>query len=423
MKTIEAIAILDSRFEEFNLSILDYCANHNIAISYDKYDYDISFEKYLEMLFAKIYNKMITSNVDHIMVFGPYLNVNFKNIKPELFISEDLDLSFFKPIIENESWSFFVVNNTSKVLNSIRKIIGIDQKINPIAICSSKYKSSIKDYINSIKNTFIECNLKIKEESRENVIFTFLNKNNIFNSFCTSFNDSELSFESRIANVKKEKFDIKISNSKHYFNDICITSLYTDNIVNYAKYSLDSIYTYCNKNLISYKVYDKPILENAAPNWSKPFIISSILDHYDTVVWIDSDCFITNKNFDIRSFSNSIPKDFIVFKDPSSLFDFNSGVMIFKKSKFTIELLNEVKSDVLSRMDKTGIYTSGGDQLSFVKKRKELDRYGYNSIIMPSEIMNSHPLEHKDSHFLVHAMGYGHEYRENYLSYLHKKNI
>lgn len=422
MKDVEAIGIFDSRIEDFNSSIINYCEKHNISLSYTKFNNDIKHIKYLELLFIKLYDRMLNSESNYFIIFGPYLKINFQNIKPDLFFSKNFDMLFFESFFLEESWSFFIVKKTDAMLSSLKKIIGIESQITPFEKCANLYSNSIKEYHSKIKNTLSSYNVDIVDNFNRNVIATFSRKKEVFNSFCTSFHNESINFKSKIANTKEFKDNLKISNSKHYFNDICIVSLYTNDNINYAKYSLNSITEYCNRHFITYKFFDKILLQDAAPNWSKALAISNILAYYDTVIWMDSDCFITNNDFKVRDFCRTIDKDFIAFKDPSSFFDFNSGVMIFKKSKFTLSLLNEVNSHILCTNDVSNIYSSGGDQYVFNKKIRELDLNGNNSIILPSNLMNSHPLIHKDSDFLVHAMGYGLEYREKYLAYLYQES-
>jgi hypothetical protein len=422
MKDIEAIGIFDSRFLEFNNSIIEYCSKYEIPLSYTEHDNDIKYLKYLELLAIKLYDRMLNSESNYFIVFGPYLKINYLNIRPDLFFSKNFDMLFFLPFSMEESWSFFIVKKTTGVLSSLKKIIGLEAQEVSFRRCAKLYNDSVKDYQLRVKNILSSFNVEVLDNFNGSVISHFSRKKEIFNAFCTSFLNDSLDFKSKIANTKDFDADIKVSNSKHYFNDICVVSLYTEDNLNYAKYSLNSITDYCNKHFISYKFYNRPLITGAAPNWSKAMALSYIMAYYDTVIWIDSDCLITNDNFKLREFCSTIPRDLILFKDPSSFFDFNSGVMIFKKSKFTINYLNEVQSEILCKDDLSGIYTGGGDQYVFNKRLRDIDPNGDNSIILPPNLMNSHPIIHQDSDFLVHAMGYGSEYREKYLAYLYQKN-
>ena len=421
MDNVEAIGIFDSRTIEFNNSILNYCNIYNIKISYTEYNNDIKYLNYLEILMLKLYEKLLNSNSEYIIIFGPYLKINFQNINPNLFFSKNFDLLFFESFSLQESWSFFIVKKSNDLLASIKKILAIEYKNIAFEKCAKDHNDSIKDYQLKIKNALLSSNLNLIDNFNKSVLSTFCRKKDIFNSFCTSFLDDSLNFDSKIASRFEQNSNLKIPDSKHYFNDICVVSLYTEGNENYAKYSLNSISEYCNKHYISYKFFNDILVKNAAPNWSKPFAISLILSYYDTVVWVDSDCLITNNDFNLRDFCRVIPKDFIAFNDPSSFFDFNSGVMIFKKSNFVSRLLNEVKTEILCTQDLTTIYSSGGDQNIFNKKIREIDKDKKDSMILPSNLMNSHPKIWKEGDFVLHAMGYGSEYREKYLAYLYQK--
>lgn len=423
MENIQAIGIFDSRFN-CQKTIIDYCHKHNLGLTYNEYSSDIDIFTYLKTLYILILDKLKNTNIEYLFVFGPYLNINYQNIDPKLFISNNFDLCFPGSIAEQESWSFFILKRTDDLIMSLEKLKTIDVNNVEISPCANKYRNSIFDTFSMIKNIFFLYNLKIIEKYSSNIMSTFTLKKDLFNVFCTSFFNDFLNFESKFSNFNyKEAFDIKLEKRRqHYFNDICFVSIFNDDNVGYANYSLNSIKNYCDENLISYIFFQKSLIPDSTPNWSKAIAIFKAMQVYETVVWIDSDSLITNSNFSIREFCLKNNENFIAFKDPSSLFDFNSGAMILKKSKFCLTLLGEVNQRILELKDKTEVYKNGGDQAVFNLSLRKLDPTKSHHIIMPSSIMNSHPLLWNKDSFTIHAMGYGLEYREKYLAYLYHKH-
>lgn len=426
MKKIEAIGIFDNRLTESNNTIINYCQLQNIPLEYKAYNYDININQYFKILFSYICEKLKKSDTEYLIVFGPYLKINNFDIDINTDNSYNFDLLFFNPIIKQESWSFFLIKKSNKLISSIEKILKKELPVTNFSPCAHSHSENISNILLYISSILSSDNIRVIDKYIDTIFSVYLKKEGLFDSFCTSFFKDSLNFESKFSNLNKKEYSLSFPKLSHHSgtNDICIISIFTDGNKNYAQYSLKSISDFCQKNMISYVFFDGPFIENAAPNFSKANAIHKAMQVYDTVIWIDSDCLITNNDFELRSFCRSINKDFIAFSDPSRYNNFNSGVMIFKKSKFCLSLLGRVYSNVMSLQNLNNIYAEGGDQLMFNKAAIEMDPDGDNHAVLPARLMNCHPIIWKDGDFILHAMGYGSEYRENYLAHMYfkKKN-
>lgn len=425
MNKIEAIGIFDSRTQSKD-TILKYCKTHNIKIDYEEYYSDVNIFTYLNILFKKINNKLKNSNIEYLIIFGPYLSINWENINPKLFTSNNFDLFFLDSIKNQESWSFFVIKNSENMILSMEKLINIDIKDFNHLQYDSFYKQHVESTIFLSKSIFSYFNLKIIDDMVPNGMTTFLSEKDLFKSLTTSFFNDNLPFKSKMSNLDmSEIVDVNIVNNKlHYFNDICIVSFYTSDNINYAKYSLNSIKQYCDLNLISYNFFQESLIPNYPINLSKASIITRMFYAYDTVIWIDPNCMITNYNFNLRDFCRNTNKDFVAFKRDDETFDFNTNFMIFNRSDFSRRLLTKVTSEVVKINNKIFnekiLYSL--DHNLFCSSVSEIDPLKEGCSTPVLKHMNSHPILWDEENFILNASGYDSKYMEKYFAYLYQLN-
>ena len=158
-----------------------------------------------------------------------------------------------------------------------------------------------------------------------------------------------------------------------------------------------------------------------APSWGKIYAIQEILKDYKYVIWIDDDAFFADKykTFD-PIFAIADGADVILCRDMAPVSMINTGVMIWKNSKYSHELLRKV-AECPDYKNKTYHEQTTLERIAWADDRRTDDRRtigdlhkgplakvlesGYpvcdNHIcVMHENVMNSH-----HSSFIVHMAG------------------
>jgi hypothetical protein len=425
MQNIELISIYHKDFlkskETFNL----FCKINNISLIQQELDIPVSISTYIPIMLGTLYSSIYQSNADWLLVLGPYTAINNVNFDISTILECEEDIILSAPFKDSRyvNFSFFAIRNTKKNKDLLRSLIAINSDIPSFEDCAAENSIGLEAFSKKFLNAISSFSVKYKIYTIFDKFYcdNMVNKTNDF--FLASYLNDDLSYESKYVNLE-ENVEIFVKNvelEKHYSDDICIVSLFTDNIKTQGLLSAESISNYCNKHQISYKIYAGPIVKNQPGNWSKPFALNEMIKKYNTVVWIDSDIVFTNMSKSIRDIVSVFDQSFLACKDPSNHHFFNSGFMIFKKSNFTLKLLNHVCSDIVITGDKSSIYSNGGDQAMFIKRCKELGSDKRDYIILPEAFFNSHPVNWKKGDLVMHLMGYGKEYREKFMRYLISK--
>jgi len=121
-------------------------------------------------------------------------------------------------------------------------------------------------------------------------------------------------------------------------NQLTIVTAYTSNIQELSDISYDSLVQYGTKHRIPVNRELLVNLERPA-SWYKIKCILDAFKHSEYVMWIDSDTIIVNYNFDITEILNS--SEIYVSRDINGI---NCGVMIWKNTTNSIEILNKIWS-------------------------------------------------------------------------------
>ena len=124
---------------------------------------------------------------------------------------------------------------------------------------------------------------------------------------------------------------------------ICIVSLITEEIEDFYISILNKKF-YCEKNNYTFVNYNERMSKRHCP-WDKILCLIKTINWFDYIIWIDADAIINNIDIKFEDIINEHPeKDLLICKDPC--FDaaphcmINTGIMIFKNSKISIDLLN-----------------------------------------------------------------------------------
>ncbi len=425
MQNVELISIYHKDFLKSKETYSYFCKKNNISLIQQELDISICLSQYIPIMLGTLYSSMYQSNADWLLVLGPYTAINNPNFDIASILDCEEDVILAAPFKDSRymNFSFFAIKNTKKSKDLLRSLIAINSDIPSFKDCAAENSIGLESFSKKLLNTLISFSAKYKIYTISDKFYcdNMVNKTNDF--FLVSYLNDDLSFESKYVNLE-EDIEVVVKNvelEKHYSNDICIVSLFTENIKTQGLLSAESISNYCNRHQISYKIYAGPIVKNQPGNWSKSFALNEMIKKYDTVVWIDSDIVFTNMSKSIRDIVKVFDHSFLACKDPSNHHFFNSGFMIFKKANFTLKLLNSVCSDIVITGDKTSIYSNGGDQAMFIKRCKELGSEKRDYIILPESFFNSHPVNWKDGDLVMHLMGYGKEYREKFMRYLINK--
>lgn len=187
---------------------------------------------------------------------------------------------------------------------------------------------------------------------------------------------------------------------------IAIVSQNTPNLVkDYYKEARNNHLMYCNRHNYSYYVFYDNLAEEVKKgespkiSWSKTKACLNVVENHDYTMWIDADAIFANQNIKIEDRINEYPdKDYYLCKDPKTHF-VNSGVMIWKNSNNSIDMLNKW-------WDMEHIpYGKGGDQLplgNFLKNNKEFDNEWHH---FEEREMNCYPTNYHPYDYIIHYMG------------------
>jgi len=422
MQNIELINIYHKDFKKSLETYKIFCKKNNISLIQQELDSPITSAEYIPVMLGTLYSTMFLSTAEWIIVCGPYTAINNFNFEIEKITDCGSDVILSAPIKNSRilNFYFFALKNNAENKALLRKILAIDVSVAKFGECAAKNSRDMEAYSKKVLSLFNDLGVKYSIFTIQDIFYFNSAVNPHPDFFLASYADEDISHEASYVNLEM-KIDLNIKNielEKHYDTDTCIVSLFTDNIKNQGLLSAESIKLYCDKNKISYKIYDFAILKNQPGNWSKTFAINEVFKRYNTVIWVDSDIVFTNPNKSILDISKNFDHSFIVCKDPSSDHFFNSGFMIFKKSDFSKKLLNYVCSDIIIAGDKSSVYSFGGDQAMLIKRCKELGTENRDYLRLPESVFNSHPVNWKEGDMVMHLMGYGGSFREKYMRYL-----
>lgn len=235
--------------------------------------------------------------------------------------------------------------------------------------------------------------------------------------------------------VDKDVFSewVKDSNFKASFScynpgcKIAIVSLYTPEIESYAIYSELNIREYCEKQGYTFYVYRDSLDKSSHGNWSKAKALLNHIDDHEEIIWMDSDVVIYNpeKRFE-DILSRCVPiKKVIACQDIGSNNKgepkgslFNSGIVIFRKHRYTKNILKKWWEFRLNH-DTSELYSEGGDQEVLIGILKKSDPAGYNYKVFPMNIFNTDPRFIDDETFVLHFMAYPRHLKDFFIKHFY----
>lgn len=196
---------------------------------------------------------------------------------------------------------------------------------------------------------------------------------------------------------------------------IAFLTLYTPHIQTYARVSEHNVRRYCERHGHAYHVY-RDIPASIGPNingsWIRSWLINQHLSRHEWVIWVDADVVFYNQSKRIEPLLEG--RDLLLAKDVGA-WQFNSGVMGFRNTPANARLLDRIWERIGGVADKSGVYSSQGDQYYTNEVLTEEGLVGEPHILDNLSI-NTPPHLAGDDTLLVHFINLGEPYRSVYMA-------
>ena len=196
---------------------------------------------------------------------------------------------------------------------------------------------------------------------------------------------------------------------------IAFLTLYTPHIQAYARVSEHNVRRYCERHGHAYHVYrDIPAAIGPGINgsWIRSWLINQHLARHAWVIWVDADVVFYNQARRIEPLLEG--RDLLLAKDVGA-WEFNSGVMGFRNTPDNARLLERIWERIGGVADKSGVYSSQGDQYYTNEVLTEAGLVG-EPHILDNLCINTPPHLAGDDTLLVHFINLGEPYRSVYMA-------
>ena len=193
---------------------------------------------------------------------------------------------------------------------------------------------------------------------------------------------------------------------------ICVVSLFTEEIEEESRLSTLNKKKYCEKYGIDYRFYFGRASSRHA-QWDKIQCLIQTLPEYDYVIWMDSDTVFNNFEISLNKlildnvdFDALFCSD-VCYAEGVTHLMVNTGVMIFKNTEWSSNLLNKVWNsipdynlDVLKKHSYDGFPHEQGKMCEILLRENDK-----KFKIFPSSQFNTHPNSSNEKTFIIHYMG------------------
>lgn len=193
---------------------------------------------------------------------------------------------------------------------------------------------------------------------------------------------------------------------------ICVVSLATKEIEDMSISILNKQF-YCNKYNYTFVNYNERLSKRHCP-WDKILCILKTISWFDYVVWIDADAIFNNLSVRLEDIINEhSDKDLLICKDPCYNEErlhcmMNTGVMIFKNTLTSIELLHETWNSCsdysIESLDKYSYDGYPHEQGALIDRLKT-EKYSNCYYLYEQTKFNTHPNISNKETFIIHFMG------------------
>lgn len=191
---------------------------------------------------------------------------------------------------------------------------------------------------------------------------------------------------------------------------IAFLTLYTHHVETYARVSQHNVCRYCERHGYAYHVY-REIPEGIGPSidgsWVRTWLLQPHLADHDWVIWVDADVLFYNQSRPIEPLLEG--RDLLLAKDVCAWL-FNSGVMGFRNTPRNLDLLRRIWSRIGEVADKSGFYSSMGDQFYTNEGLKQEGLLDEGSVL-DNLTISTPPLLAGEDTLLVHFVSLVEPYR------------
>ncbi len=213
--------------------------------------------------------------------------------------------------------------------------------------------------------------------------------------------------------------------------EIIFVSVYTPNILNYAKHSIINLMAYAKKYNYGVIIYNQQLNDNVYPCWNKIASILVNLSKCKYLVWIDADAIISNFSVPIDTFIKKDPKKDLylcndIYIDKECI---NSGVMIIKNTEWSYNLFKKVwfseiphhhnDQNVIWLEIMKEIDPNVSNELYYPKYCKNLEHP--KVLLLPEKNFNSNIYNYTLDDFILHLMGVNMDSRINIMRQINTK--
>jgi hypothetical protein len=186
---------------------------------------------------------------------------------------------------------------------------------------------------------------------------------------------------------------------------IALMTLYSPDTGCFARIGERNIRRYCEQHGYTFYVHrDVPaeVGMKASGNWFKPWLLQGYMAKHEWVIWIDSDVLFADMDRKLEPLLEG--RDVLLARDVGLGWDFNSGVMGFRRTAQNDAVLRELMADIISVVDKSYVYASMGDQHYFVQALK---RHGLSTdeVLVNQILFNTYWEYRRPDSFIVHYSG------------------
>ena len=196
---------------------------------------------------------------------------------------------------------------------------------------------------------------------------------------------------------------------------IAFLTLYTPHIQAYARVSEHNVRRYCERHGYAYHVY-RDIPESIGPDingsWIRSWLINQHLARHEWVIWVDADVIFHNQARRIEPLLEG--RDLLLAKDIGG-WQFNSGVMGFRNTPANARLLDRIWERIGGVADKSGVYSSQGDQY-YTNEVLTEEGLVAEPHILDNLSINTPPHLAGNDTLLVHFINLGEPYRSAYMA-------
>lgn len=305
-------------------TIKNYCDKYNIDFKYiDEYKYD---KTYTHIIYINNESLFLNNNKDiRCFIDGKNDIINLGNYNNILIIKNDKKNDLCN-IIENKN-KYHIINNYTTISENDTYNQN-DSLENELFLNKIKKSDEVLMFISS----------RIKDETIKNYVY-----NTIYNKiyFNKDYLENNIDYSKYLNNEDVE-----------YFNpnkDIAFVTLYTKEILDEGKEMEFNLKTYCKKNDYTFYIHRISELDGKRhPCFEKPNLLKKYLEKHKYVIWVDSDIVILDMVYKIENLLND-NFDLISFKDYGENYNYNkinSGILIFKNSLTSIDIINNWIKDI-----------------------------------------------------------------------------